>query len=102
MHYFTTYYQCHPVRIHFTFTTNSLEKIMKYTDPHSPRAQTLLFMFLSANGLVVVSIVETSQEFKKQSLTKNNLSVFSEFSLKHGYGRKIRTYFLEITKKRIK
>ena len=59
------------------------------TYSYSPRAQTLLFMFSSANGLMVVSIVETCQEFKKPSLTKNNLLVLSEFSFKHGYRRKI-------------
>ena len=40
-------------------------------------------MFSSANGLMVVSIVETCQEFKKSSLTKYNLPVLSEFSFEH-------------------
>ena len=37
---------------------------------YSPRTQTLLFMFSSANGLMVVSIVETCQECKKNKSYK--------------------------------
>ena len=44
-----------------------------------PRAQTLFFMFSSANGLMVVSIVE--QEFTKPSLTKNTSVRFLRIQL---------------------
>ena len=38
-------------------------------DGNSPRSQTVLFMFSSPKGLMVVSIVEMSQEFKSDRLT---------------------------------
>ena len=45
-------------------------------------------MFLSAKGLMVVSIVEMYQEFKNPSLTNTTVSTFSEFNLEHGYRQK--------------
>ncbi len=42
-------------------------------------------MFLSAKGLIVVSIVKFSQESKNQSLTKIGVAVFSEIDIEDGY-----------------
>ena len=52
---------------------------------NSPRAQTLLFMFLRPQGLMIVSIVEMSQEFKNPLLTKICPDVFLQFDFKVGY-----------------
>ena len=52
---------------------------------NSPRARRVLFMFLSAKGLLVVSIVEFSQEFKNPFLTNTAVAVFSETDVKDGY-----------------
>ena len=93
--HFVTSPPCRQIKIVFYYIQRRQYYAPKWGIPfgqkahYSPRAQTLLFMFLSANGLMVVSIVETCQEFKKPSIVKNNLSVFSEFSFKHGYRRKI-------------
>lgn len=42
-------------------------------------------MFLSAKGLVVVSIVEISQESKNPFLTNTAVAVCSEIDVKDGY-----------------
>ena len=43
--------------------------------PYSPRYRRVLFMFLSACGRIVVSILKFSQESKNESLTKNKVAV---------------------------
>ena len=51
----------------------------------SPRAHRVLFVFLSANAYLVVSIVKFSQKFKNVSLTKPDVELFSEINPKQGY-----------------
>ena len=51
-------------------------------DHFSPRARKVLFVFWGPKGLIVVSIVKFSQEFKNVTLTKIRLSVFSQIYYK--------------------
>ena len=49
--------------------------------PLSPRSRRTLIMFLSPNGLMVVSKVKMSQELKYERLTSLFLVVFSEIDI---------------------
>jgi hypothetical protein len=50
-------------------------------------------MFLSAKGLLIVSIVELSQESKNPFLTNILLAFFSQIDFKDGYRRLKQKYF---------
>jgi hypothetical protein len=51
----------------------------------SPRAREVLFMFLSAKGLIIVSIVEFAQESKNPFLTNTLVALYSQIDVKDGY-----------------
>ena len=65
--------------MHFKTTVSPGVPIFK--DRISPRASTLLFMFLRPKGLRVVSYVEFTGESKNHTLTKINSDIFSEIEL---------------------